>query len=430
MNKIFLIVKREYITRVKKKSFIITTLLVPLSFVAMVAIQFLLLAVSSGDTMRIAVVDDTGKYVKTIKDTEGTYFIKSNSSLASLRQTYEQKGFDGILYIPPLDVDNPNGVKYISDNLLGLSLEAHIKRELKSEIQKVRLQKMGVDSKMYRKAQQVNLRIESETITGGSVGSTALATSIGFGMGMLMYIVIFIYGSMVMKGVMEEKTNRIVEIMLSSVRPFQLMIGKILGIGGVGLTQFSIWIILLFGLNLIMSLVIGGTMDLPSANPAAAQVDMEEAKMLIEKMMGQIHELPIALLIVGFLFYFLMGYVLYAALFAGLGAAINDDSDSQSLTFPVSIPVIISVFILSAIVEQPNSGLAFWSSLIPLFSPVIMPFRIAFGVPLWELLLSMALLIAGALFAVWIAAKIYRTGILMYGKKVTLREIAKWLVRS
>ena len=294
----------------------------------------------------------------------------------------------------------------------------------------MRLKDLGLAEKDFDNSQKVSISLNEVSLAGKNNIGTGIATSVGFAMAFLMYIVIFIYGAMVMKGVMEEKTNRIVEVMLSSVRPFQLMIGKITGIGAVGITQFTIWIVLLFFINSFLSLFMLSMFDMPAAGNGVSETEMQQAQEIIEQLQTQFTELPLFQLIVSFIIYFIGGYLLYAALFAGLGSAVNDDSDAQTLTFPVSVPIIIAIFILTAIMERPNSSLAFWSSMIPFFSPIIMPFRIAFGVPLWELLLSMTLLLGGALFAVWIAAKIYRVGILMYGKKVTFTEIARWMVRS
>lgn len=427
MNKILLVLKREYLTRVKKKSFIIITLLVPLGFLMMVMFQVWLMTYSS-ETMRLVVKDDSELFAHRFKDSESLYFKKSSQSLDELRANYIENDFDGILYIPKLDINNPQGVKYISENLLGLSTKKHIEREIADEIKKMRLTEMGIDTKIYNKLEHISVEVKEESGEGADIGSTGVATGIGYMMGVLMYMVIFIYGSMVMRGVMEEKTNRIVEVILSSLRPFKLMMGKILGIGLVGITQFSIWIILFLGINIVIGLVLGGTMDMPTSGYGASEADMEQAMEMMELFQARFQELPLTLLICSFLFYFVGGYILYAAMFAALASAVNDESDAQTLTIPVSIPVIISFFILTAIIEAPNSSLAVWSSIIPLFSPIIMPSRIAFGVPpLWELLLSMVMLVLGCIFAVWIAAKIYRIGILMYGKKVTFKEIGKWL---
>lgn len=437
MRKIWLIIQREYLSRVKKKSFIITTLLVPIGFILLFAVQFLLIAFNA-DTLRIVVKDDSDKFAKRIKDTETLYFKKSDEQLNMLKLNYKNEGYDGVLYIPQLNMDNPNGITYFSDKLLGLSAKSYIQNEIKDELRKLKLAEMGVDDKVYTQVQKVQIDISEEALSGGGAGNTSLATAAGFIMGFLMYMVIFIYGAMVMRGVMEEKTNRIVEVILSSVRPFQLMIGKIVGIGAVGLTQFFIWVVLMILINLgiglfagnYISSMQGGSMGMSSGGFGGNEQQMEQAMFIAQNIQSQIESLPVAMMIIGFLFYFLFGYVMYAALFAAVGSAVNDESETQSLTFPVSLPIIISIFILSAIMESPNSGLAFWSSLIPLFSPIIMPFRIAFGVSLPQLLLSMVLLVMGSLAMVWIAAKIYRTGILMYGKKITVAEIGRWLFRS
>lgn len=234
-----------------------------------------------------------------------------------------------------------------------------------------------------------------------------------------------------MRGVMEEKTNRIVEVILSSVRPFQLMMGKILGIGAVGVTQFFIWIVALFFINILMTVVIGVSVDTTSISAgAASQQDPELVMDIMEGFQEQLSSLPMGLLMFSFVFYFVGGYVVYAALFASLSAAVNEEADAQVLTLPISIPVIISFFILMAILENPNTGLAFWSSIFPLSSPIIMPARIAFGVPIWQVILSMACLVIGGIFTVWLAARIYRVGILMYGKKVSFREIGKWMLKG
>ncbi|QQS30101.1 MAG: ABC transporter permease [Sphingobacteriales bacterium] len=434
MRKIGLIIKREYLSRVKKKSFILTTLLVPIGFLLLFAVQFILIAFNS-DTLRIVVKDDTGNFAHRIKDTETLYFKKSNETLEQLQSNYIEQGYDGVLYIPQLNLDNPNGITYFSDKLLGLSAKSYIQNELKDELRKLKLAELGVNDEVYNRVQKIQVNV-SEKASGGSTGNTGLATAVGFIMGFLMYMIIFIYGAMVMRGVMEEKTNRIVEVLLSSVRPFQLMIGKIVGIGAVGLTQFVIWVVLMFLINLGLGFLVGGSVGGMSGTFGSGggiggnEQQMEQAMQIAQSIQEQISNLPVGMLVIGFIFYFLFGYIMYAALFAAVGSAVNDESETQSLTFPVSLPIIISIFILSAVMESPNSGLAFWSSLIPLFSPIIMPFRIAFGVPVWELLLSMVLLIAGSLAMVWLSAKIYRTGILLYGKKVTLSEIARWMVRS
>ncbi len=423
MRKILLVFGREYWTRVRKKSFIIITILVPLSFILMFSIQFFLMAVSL-DSLRIAVVDESGQYANRFEDTRSLYFKEVKSSFEEMKTTYQEQNYDGILHIPSFNLNNPKGVEYFSDKLLGVQSKEYIEDELADEIRKERIAQLGIDDKAYQKARKVRLSIK-EVNQEGEASGTGLATGVGMFMGMVMYFVIFLYGSMVMRGVMEEKTNRIVEVILSSVKPFQLMMGKILGIGAVGLTQFLIWIILMFFINIIMALFVGGSID--PGMMGANEADIEEIAAKMEMFQPTLEGLPVGKLVFCFLFYFFWGYIVYAALFGAMASAVNEEGDLQTLTIPVSIPIIISIFILMAMINSPNTSLAFWSSIFPLSAPIIMPARIAFGVPTWELILSMTLMVLGAFFIVWVAARIYRIGILMYGKKVTLREIGKWL---
>lgn len=428
MYKIWLVFLREYLTRVRKRTFIITTLLVPLGIMLLLAVQVVILLYSNS-SLRIAVKDDSRLFLSAFKDQQDLHFIQSMGDTATLKKTYREQNFDGILYIPAIDLQNPNGFVYISEQPLGMTAKAHIEREIVDEIKQLRLEQAGLSRQTFQQLDKIDISLH-ETLSADK-GGTDLATAIGFIMGMLMYLVIFIYGMMVMRGVAEEKTSRIVEVILSSVSPFQLMLGKILGIGAVGLTQTLIWIV--FGLLLNMTVGVLGAGVLAGKSPTtgtASDTDLEQAMGLAQRISEQVGNIPWATLLPAFIFYFIVGYVLYAALFAALGAAIDDESDNQTLTLPVSLPVIISVFILSAAIENPATPIAWWASFVPLSSPIIMPFRIALGVPWYELLLSMLLLIAGALFTIWIAAKIYRTGILLYGKKVSFKEIAKWAFRA
>lgn len=432
MKNLLLIAQREYLTRVTKRSFVIATLLVPLGFVALMAVQFIIMAYSS-NSLRVAVVNqDTKLFAEQAMSDDGElFFVKSNLPVDTLRNKYKELGFDGILVIPAVNIDNPNGFKYISDKVLGMATRTYIQHELEDEVKRLRLQTMGINStELNERINNLNLNIVEEDLSGKNTQGTALAMGVGMGMGFLMYMVIFIYGAMVMRGVMEEKTNRIVEVMLSAVRPFDLMVGKIWGIGLVGLTQFLIWLVFLFAINLTLGTLLGVAMPTNGMETQMNSTQTAQAMQLVETVKDGIDRLPLGLLVFGFAFYFIFGYTFYAALFAGLASAINDDSDAQSLTFPISIPIILAIFILSAVAENPSSSLAFWSSMVPFFAPIIMPFRIAFGVPTWELILSMSIMLLGTWVAIWVAAKIYRTGILLYGKKITFKEIAKWMVKG
>ena len=259
-------------------------------------------------------------------------------------------------------------------------------------------------------------------------GFIEAASMVSFAIGMIIYISLFIYGTMIMKGVMEEKTNRIVEIMASSVKPFQLLMAKIIGIGAVGLTQYFLWVILMIMTYLLLIPILGLQATEMNAGmngmSGAEQVDPEK----IELIFSNLSELPLWSIVFSFIFYFLGGYLLYGSLFAAIGSASDDDGDLQSLTFPVSVPIIISFIISMTMMNDPFSNLARWASIIPLSSPIVMPARMAFGPPPLEIIASVLCLILGFLATVWIASKVYRTGILMYGKKVTLKEIAKWVM--
>lgn len=435
MKKIFLIFKREYLTRVRTKSFLLTTILVPLGFVLLLSLQIIIMLLGGGDLQRIAVKDESGFFVHAFKDLDNLHFKIVPDHLDSLKAHYRDEGkdFDGILHIPPINIDNPNGIRYISDKPIGLSNREHLRRELEEEIKKMRLERLGVSTQTYQQAQSVHINI-SETGTNDMSSHTGAASAIGFFMGFLMYLVIFIYGMMVMKSVMEEKTNRIVEVILSSVKPFELMMGKIVGVGLVGLTQFSIWFVILSILNITLGAFAatllpssGGFSAIPQG--AAGSPDAEEIILLVQQWQSGIGRIPFYSLLLGFIYFFIFGYIIYAALYAAVASAMNDDADSQTLSFPISIPIILSIFILSSGLEHPTSSLIWWSSMFPLTSPILMPFRIAFGVPWYELLLSMIFLFIGSIGTVWLAAKIYRTGILLYGKKITLREIGKWILR-
>lgn len=278
----------------------------------------------------------------------------------------------------------------------------------------------------------INLSGEGEK-ESSSIGATA----IGYISSFLIYIFIFIYGAQCMRGVIEEKTSRIIEVVISSVRPFQLMMGKVIGIAGVGLTQFLLWIILSFA---VIS-AIGGVMGAEAMNPRTAQVEQMEAMNIpqdenmneiqedvFSKATAAIGSINIPLVIVSFLFFFLSGYLLYGALFAAIGSAVDSDADAQQFMLPVTIPLIMSIIALSAVLNDPNGTMAFWLSIIPFTSPVIMMMRVPFGVPAWELGLSMALMVGGFVFTIWLASRIYRVGILMHGTKVNYKILAKWFM--
>ena len=436
MNKLWLIVKREYLTRVKKRAFILTTLLLPLGIMAFIAVVGVIFSYNE-DNQRIAVIDDSGFEIR-IKSSDKANFVPSNKALDELKSSYSTEGFDGILYIPEINnlSKKDYSIKYFSENQMSITTKEFIERRLASQIRELKIEKSEVDPKLLESF-DTNVDLDEKALTVDDSGNVTeesksnnagIATILGMIMGFIIYVVLFIYGTMVMRSVMEEKTNRIVEVMISSVKPFQLMLGKIIGVGAVGITQLLIWVILVPAVQLFMGLFI----DLDPASMQAAQgVSPEQTEDMTFQIVQILESLAAqnwALIIPMFLFYFFGGYVIYASMFAAVGSAIGDDlGEGQSLTFPITIPVILAIYIMFAVIDNPNSSLATWSSLFPLFSPIVMPARIPFEPPFWEVALSMVILAASAVFFVWLSGRIYRVGILMYGKKVSFRELGKWM---
>lgn len=438
MNKIFLIIKREYLSRVKKKSFILGTLLTPLFFVGLiVAITFI--SVKNIENEKIAVVDEAGIFKGSLENGKAITFDFSKGIDSS---NYMDKGFSAILYTP---TDGSYDYRLISKKQLSIIAEGTLEDKINESIQNTLLKdKYNINLKDLEaeKEKAGRAKIDQRYYEGGEIkkGNSSLAYGIGYGSGFLIYITLFIYGTMVMRGVMEEKTSKIAEVIVSSVKPFQLMIGKIVGIGAVGLTQFLMWIVLIFGF------IFAATALLPhetivQAQDASQQMQTGSTSMASGAAKGfteftdTMSDANWFLIIGCFLFYFLFGYLFYASLFAAVGSAVNDDpQDAQSLLLPITMPIIISIVIMFNAITNPSGALATWASIIPFSSPIVMMARIPFGVPgtvpYWELLLSMASLIGGFIFTTWLSAKIYRTGILMYGKKPTWKEMWKWAFRK
>ena len=438
MEKVWLIIKREYTTRVLKRSFILTTLLTPLGIAALIAVAAWLGTYQSDDAKRVAVLDEAGVIDGGIKDEGAVTFRLVDAPLADLKQAVRDGEYDAVLQIPPQtdlytsDVD----VFYYADGGLTLDIERVVRDRVRTFVRDYRAEQLGLDERNLE-ALAFDTRVEPEPIDEDGEDASRMTGVIGAGIGMfmgfVMYITVFVYGMMVMRSVMEEKTTRIVEVMISSVKPFQLMLGKIVGVGLVGLTQVLLWAILIPVLLAAVGVFFGfdGMGGSGGASAAAASVDPEVAENTMLLAWQEIRNQNWWAIIPLFLIYFLGGYFVYASLFAAVGSAVGEDmAESNSLTLPISIPVIISFYIMIAVIEAPNSTLAVWSSQFPLFSPIVMPARLAFAPPVWEVVLSVTLLVAGALFFVWLAARIYRTGILLYGKKASFRELGKWIVRG
>jgi len=448
MNKIPVIIKREYLTRVRKKSFIIMTILAPVLMAALIIIPTLLMMNQQQDFKKIAVIEDNSDLFKgVIKNTENLEFVYlDNVKVDDLKTTFEQAGYYGILYISPEIVNTPNAVQLISKKQPPIGLLQHIESSLEKEIERQKLMTYNIEN-LDQIMKNVDTKVSVQTKKIGDTGevedtSTGIAMALAYIGGLLMYMLVFIFGSQVMRGVIEEKTSRVVEVIVSSVKPVELMMGKIVGIALVGLTQFLIWVFLTMGIftvlkstvlktenltevsqNMTKSILSEEQQQMAQEQSASVNPDMAEFQQLFTSALNQ----PWGLIILSFIFYFVTGYLLYASLFAAIGSAVDNETETQQFMLPVTIPIILGLMVAMGTMQNPESSLSFWCSLIPLTSPVVMMARIPFGVPYWQLGLSMVLMVVTFVAFVWMAAKIYRTGILMYGKKSSWQEMWKWL---
>jgi ABC-2 type transport system permease protein len=449
MNKISVIIKREYLTRVRKKSFIIMTILAPLLMAALITVPTLLMLNQEQDYKKIAVIEDGSDLFKdVIKNTENLEFVYlENVKLDDLKDTFEQAGYYGILYISPEIINTPNAIQLLSKKQPPIGLLEHIESSLEKEIEKQKLMTYNIqnlDEIMKNVETKVSVQTKKVDDSGNVKDtSTGIAMALAYIGGFLMYMLVFIFGAQVMRGVIEEKTSRVVEVIVSSVKPVQLMMGKIVGIALVGLTQFMIWVFLTIAIagilkstllektnltevtqNVSKSLMSEEQASAIETQQAEISPELAEFSKLFDSAMNQ----PWGLIIISFIFYFITGYLLYASIFAAIGSAVDNETETQQFMLPVTIPIILALMVAMGTMQNPESSLSFWCSLIPLTSPIVMMARIPFGVPLWQIFLSMTLMIITFAAFVWMAAKIYRTGILMYGKKTSWKEMWKWLI--
>jgi ABC-2 type transport system permease protein len=447
MSKLRLIIEREYMTRVRKKSFILTTLLTPIAFLIFIIVVMFLMT-SGTDQKKVAVIDESGLLgldsSALASNSQVVFEYNKTQKLETLKKTLEESDFDGILFIPKSDVQNSENVselktlkvEFYAYQQLGMNAQSYIQTVLAERLKSIKLSDLGIETAKLEKAEVKSSDIQFDPKNLGdkagaekevSGSKIYVATFLGGVMMFLIYFVIMIYGNMVMRSVMEEKTSRIVEIIISSVKPFELMLGKIIGVGAVGLTQFGIWAITIPTLNFIVSLFFIGRLQNSNKMMETAPVNPDEIENFSE-ILQELWAFNYFEIFFFFLVFFLAGYVLYASLFAAIGAAMGDDwGEGQSLTMIVIIPVILAFYIGIAVIEDPNSSLGVFASIFPLFSPVVMPARIVFEPPMWQILLSVMLLLGSCWLFVWLSGRIYRAGILMYGKKTTLREFVKWM---
>ena len=436
MNKIWLVIKREYLTRVRNRTFILSTILLPLVFIGFIFASAYL-SIKSVEKQKIAVSDENGIFKNSFQsDKVITYEFPSDVN----SNNFADKGYTAYLSIPKDYQSMGDSVALVSNKQLGIEAEEKVRNQINNAIRNKAFLENNIDKKVLDSINDIDeerLYKFSPVIKQGdktAESNSGLSYAIGYGSGILIYLTLFIYGAAVMRGVMEEKMNRIAEVIISSVKPFQLMMGKILGIAAVGLTQLLIWLVLIIGLSTLASAFIphDTLMQAQNLNTSMNTGGNSAAmKFLIAKntFVGGANW---SLIIPCFLFYFLGGYLFYASLFAAVGSVVNEDpQEAQSLMLPITMPIILSFIIMSTAVGKPDAPISVWGSIIPLSSPIVMMARIPSGnVPAWQILVSMLSLIIGFVLTTMLAAKIYRTGILLYGKKVTFKEMGKWLFRK
>jgi ABC-2 type transport system permease protein len=452
MKTIVLILKREYLTRVRKRSFIVMTILGPLLMAAIVVIP-IYLSTRGNELKTVAVIDETGLFFEKFRDTENIRFHYLVSDIQSAKASFSKSGDHALLYIPKPDVTLPTNAILYSENNVNIDVKSYIRTTMTKRIEELKLEAKLNDVQAGSKnpvtvddiLRSIKTSVDINTMKIGDDGKesksyTEISMVLGMFSGILIYFFIFMFGSQVMRGVIEEKSNRIVEVIISSVKPFQLMMGKIIGVGMVGLTQFLLWVVLTFGIVTVATssfapkslrqssteqIIRQNPTNLPGQLPEHPASQNEEGG--VNEVMEALGSIDFPVMIGAFIFFFIFGYLLYAALFAAIGGAVDNEADTQQFMLPITVPLILAIVMAQYVIRDPDGAVSFWFSIIPLTSPVIMMIRIPFGVPVLDIVLSMTLLLLGFLGTTWMAGKIYRTGILMYGKKVNYRELWKWL---
>ncbi|OUR96083.1 ABC transporter permease [Flavobacteriales bacterium 33_180_T64] len=435
MNHLPLIIKREYLTKVKNKSFIIMTFVSPLIMVALVAFVAYLSQLNNDKKRTISVLDETGVMSEVFVNTENTtYNILTDTSLETAKELVIAKEDFGLLHIQN-STDRKevvSKVKFYSDESPSLSIMSSLEEKIEKELEDKKLFNAGVDIEKIE-ASKTNITIAQETFTGEKTSKIDSVLKLAFGgaAGYLLFMFIIIYGNMIMRSVIEEKTSRIIEIIISSVKPIQLMMGKIIGTSLAGITQFAIWTILGSILVFALSAIFGidlSEMQTPQQDLINQAMQNPEIASEIQLGMQSFFNLPLANLIIAFLFFFIGGYLLYSSLYAAVGAAVDNETDTQQFMLPIIMPLVLAVYVgIFTVIEDPHGTVSTVFSFIPFTSPVVMLMRIPFGVPIWQQVLSFAILAVTFIFTVWFAAKIYRVGILMYGKKPSYKELYKWI---
>ena len=440
MNKIWLIIQREFLTRVQKRSFLIATVLVPLIFPAIIGglMYIMIKEAESAKADTVQFVDESGKFA--LENTKKFTFVRLQMPLEQAKKTYNETKDFALLYVPPFEISKPEGLMIYTQENPSIEKVGDLESILEEKVRDLKLEEYKIDKETLKSLKtEISLKQINLSDTGEEKSSNSgLLYGLGFGLGILIYMFVLIYGIQIMQGVIDEKTSKIVEVIVSSVKPFQLMLGKIIGIASVGVVQFLIWIILISVLSTSVLGYFGLKMPQKQAmeqvtkkfeNNAEVKEAMDQQNSKVNDFLGNMSEIPFGKIAFIFIFYFLGGYLLYGALFAAVGSAVESIQESQQFQFPITLPLLIGYFgLFMFILRDPHGSISFWLSVIPFTSPVAMVGRIAFGVPAWELALSMALLMGGFILTTWIAGRIYRVGILMTGTKVSYKVLAKWFM--
>lgn len=434
MNKISLIIRREYLTRVRKKSFVIMSILGPILLAALIVLPVFLARMGSDEVKRVAIADYTYSFIDVFESSDKLKFnFVPKDSVDLIKSNFKESGYYALLILP--DSTDGSDIQLMSDVQPDIGTKSAISGPIRSKLRSQKLLELGIDEE---KLDQANVNVNIKTIKINEDGSeeessTEMIMIFGIVVALIIYMFIFIYGVQVMRGVLEEKTNRVVEVLVSSVKPFQLMMGKIIGVALVAITQVVLWAVFSTLLVSLVMPLVGADGSAEMAQQIAKEGNIPQEAMnndMISTVFSTFANLPLGQLIFGFIFYFICGYLLYSALFAAVGGAVDNETDTQQFMMPVTIPLILSIVMAQVVIQNPNGAVAFWLSIIPFTSPVIMLLRIPFGVPGWELALSMVLLALTFVGTTWLAGKIYRVGILMYGKKISYKEIWRWIKYS
>lgn len=435
MNHLPLIIKREYLTKIRNKSFIVMTFLSPIIMIALFSLVAYLSQINNDKERQITVLDETGYLSEIFENTDNiTYTVLRDFNLQDAIQLVREKEDYGLLYIGKSDnIESiSENVKFYSEESPAITVISALERKIEKRLTDLKLQQTGVDLALIESS-KTNIDIAQESYEGQKSSKIDNFMKLGFGAaaGYLLFMFIIIYGNMIMRSVIEEKTSRIIEVIISSVKPIQLMMGKIIGTSLAGISQFFIWVILGGVLLVVVSAIFGidmTQMETPQQEMVNQAMQNENAQAMAENVINGISNLPLTNLIIAFMFFFIGGYLLYSSLYAAIGAAVDNETDTQQFMLPIIMPLILAVYVgFFTVIEDPHGTISTVFSFIPFTSPVVMLMRIPFGVPIWQQVLSFVILCATFVFAVWFAAKIYRVGILMYGKKPTYKELFKWL---